>query len=87
VTICYPDIVVKPPGPRAREIVERDHAVIYPSFGRFYPLVIKSGKGYIITDVDGKEYIDLNACLAVCNVGHSHPGSSRPSRSRQTDAR
>jgi 4-aminobutyrate aminotransferase len=69
----YPKIVVKPPGPKAREIVERDHAVISPSFGRAYPLVIKSGKGCIITDVDGNEFIDLNAGLAVCNVGHSHP--------------
>jgi len=69
----YPKIVVKPPGPKAREIVERDHAIISPSFGRAYPLVIKSGRGCIITDVDGNEYIDLNAGLAVCNVGHSHP--------------
>jgi 4-aminobutyrate aminotransferase len=69
----YPKIVVKPPGPKARALVERDHAVISPSFGRVYPLVIKSGKGCIITDVDGNEYIDLNAGLAVCNVGHSHP--------------
>jgi 4-aminobutyrate aminotransferase len=69
----YPNIVVKPPGPKARAIVERDHAIISPSFGRVYPLVIKSGKGCIITDVDGNEYIDLNAGLAVCNVGHSHP--------------
>ena len=69
----YPKIVVKPPGPKAREIVERDHAVISPSFGRAYPLVVKSGRGCIITDVDGNEYIDLNAGLAVCNVGHSHP--------------
>ncbi len=69
----YPNIVVKPPGPKAREIVERDHTIISPSFGRAYPLVVKSGKGCIITDVDGNEYIDLNAGLAVCNVGHSHP--------------
>jgi len=69
----YPKILVKPPGPKAREIVERDHAIISPSFGRAYPLVIKSGRGCIITDVDGNEYIDLNAGLAVCNVGHSHP--------------
>jgi 4-aminobutyrate aminotransferase len=69
----YPKIVVKPPGPKAREIVERDPAVISPSFGRVHPLVIKSGQGCIVTDVDGNEYIDLNAGLAVCNVGHSHP--------------
>lgn len=71
--MSYPNILVKPPGPKARAIVERDHAVISPSFGRAYPLVIKSGRGCIITDVDGNEYIDLNAGLAVCNVGHSHP--------------
>ena len=69
----YPKIVVKPPGPKAREIVERDHAVISPSFGRAYPLVIKKSEGCIVTDVDGNEFIDLNAGLAVCNVGHSHP--------------
>ena len=26
----YPKIVVKPPGPKAREVVERDHAIISP---------------------------------------------------------
>ncbi|UCH57904.1 MAG: acetyl ornithine aminotransferase family protein [Candidatus Bathyarchaeota archaeon] len=69
----YPNIVVTPPGPKARAIVERDHSVISPSFGRAYPLVIKSGEGCIITDVDGNEFIDLNAGLAVLNVGHRHP--------------
>ncbi len=69
----YPKIVVTPPGPKARDIVERDHAVISPSFGRVYPLVIKSGDGCIITDVDGNEFIDMNAGLAVCSVGHNHP--------------
>ena len=71
--MSYPKIVVTPPGPKAREIVERDHAVISPSFGRVYPLVIKSGDGCIITDVDGNEFIDMNAGLAVCSVGHNHP--------------
>ncbi len=69
----YPKIVVTPPGPRAREIVERDISLISPSFGRAYPLVIKSGDGCIITDVDGNEFIDMNSGLAVLNVGHRHP--------------
>ncbi len=68
----YPKMVVTPPGPKAREIVERDHALISPSFGRAYPLVIKSGLGSIITDVDGNEFIDMNAGLAVCSVGHKN---------------
>ena len=69
----YPKIVVTPPGPKAREIVEKDHDLISPSFGRAYPLAVKSGRGCIITDVDGNEFIDLNAGLAVVSVGHSHP--------------
>ena len=69
----YPKIVVRPPGPKARELLERDAAVISPSYVRFYPLVVESAKGCIIRDVDGNEYIDFNSGIAVMNVGHSHP--------------
>jgi 4-aminobutyrate aminotransferase len=69
----YPKIVVSPPGPKAREIVERDDKVISQSFVRFYPLVIESGKGAILRDVDGNEYIDFNSGLVCLNVGHCHP--------------
>ena len=69
----YPKIVVTPPGPKAKKIVDRDAAVISPSFGRAYPLVVEKGDGNIITDVDGNQFIDMNAGLAVCNVGHAHP--------------
>jgi len=69
----YPKIVVRPPGPKAREIVERDARVISQSFVRFYPLVIESGKGAVLRDVDGNEYIDFNSGLVCLNVGHCHP--------------
>ena len=69
----YPKIVVRPPGPKAREILERDEKVISPSYVRFYPLVVESGKGCIIRDVDGNEYIDFNSGLVCMNVGHNHP--------------
>jgi 4-aminobutyrate aminotransferase len=69
----YPKIVVTPPGPKARELAQRDEKVISQSFVRFYPLAIQSGKGCIIRDVDGNEYIDLNSGLVCLNVGHSHP--------------
>jgi len=71
--LTYPKIKVTPPGPKAKRIVERDAAVISPSFGRAYPLVIERGEGNIVVDVDGNEFIDMNAGLAVCSVGHSHP--------------
>ena len=69
----YPRIVVRPPGPKARELVKRDEASISPSYVRYYPLVIESGKDCIVKDVDGNDYIDFNSGLACLNVGHSHP--------------
>jgi len=69
----YPKISVRPPGPKAREILERDERVISPSYVRFYPLVVESGRGCIVRDVDGNEYIDFNSGLVCMNVGHNHP--------------
>jgi 4-aminobutyrate aminotransferase len=71
--VDYPKIVVTPPGPKARELVKKDERFISPSYVRFYPLVVESGKGCIVRDVDGNEYIDFNSGLACLNVGHNHP--------------
>ena len=68
-----PRIVVEPPGPRAREIIERDSKFLMQSFVRWYPLVARTGYGPIIEDVDGNLFIDMNAGLGVMNVGHNHP--------------
>ncbi|HYW94393.1 MAG TPA: aspartate aminotransferase family protein [Bacteroidales bacterium] len=38
-----------------------------------YPLVLEHGKGSRVTDVDGNEYIDVLAGIAVNNTGHCHP--------------
>ena len=70
---AYPKIVVSPPGPKAREMVKKDESLVSPSYARFYPLVIDSGKGCIVKDVDGNEFIDFNSGLVCLNVGHSHP--------------
>ncbi len=69
----YPRIVVTPPGPKARELTRKDERLISPSYVRFYPLVVESGNGSIVRDVDGNEYIDFNSGLACLNVGHNHP--------------
>lgn len=70
---AYPKVIVTPPGPKARELVKKDENVISPSYGRFYPLVVESGRGCIVRDVDGNEYIDFNSGLVCLSVGHSHP--------------
>jgi len=37
------------------------------------PLVLSEGRGVRVRDVDGQEFLDLSAGLAVTSVGHGHP--------------
>ncbi|NWF84984.1 MAG: aminotransferase class III-fold pyridoxal phosphate-dependent enzyme, partial [Bryobacteraceae bacterium] len=68
-----PQLVTPLPGPKARSIIDRDHAVLSPSYTRDYPLVIDHGEGALVTDVDGNRFLDLNAGIAVVATGHCHP--------------
>src|SRR6266851_6615127 len=61
------------PGPRARQIIERDQKVISPSYTRPYPLVVSRGEGAMVEDVDGNRFLDFNAGIAVVATGHCHP--------------
>src|SRR3989337_3682788 len=70
---AYPKIIVSPPGPKARDLLKKDEQYISPSYRRYYPLVIESASDCLVRDVDGNEYIDLNAGIACMNVGHNHP--------------
>ncbi len=64
---------LKLPGPKARAIVERDQAVISPSYPRGYPFVMDHGRGTEVWDVDGNRFLDFSAGIAVASTGHSHP--------------
>jgi 4-aminobutyrate aminotransferase len=68
-----PNILTPLPGPRARAVIERDQAVISPSYTRCYPLVASRGEGSIIEDVDGNRFLDFSAGIAVTATGHCHP--------------
>lgn len=61
------------PGPKARAIVEADDRWMSPSYTRSYPLVAKRGRGTRVEDVDGNEFLDFAAGIAVCSTGHCHP--------------
>src|ERR1700724_832939 len=61
------------PGPRARQVIERDHKVLSPSSTRPYPLVVSRGEGAMVEDVDGNRFLDFNAGIAVVATGHCHP--------------
>jgi len=68
-----PKIVGPLPGPKARAIVEKDERYMSPSYTRSYPLVAKRGRGVRIEDVDGNEFLDFAAGIAVTSTGHCHP--------------
>ncbi|HKW96558.1 MAG TPA: acetyl ornithine aminotransferase family protein [Bryobacteraceae bacterium] len=61
------------PGPRARQIIERDQKILSPSYTRPYPLVAARGEGAMVEDVDGNRFLDFNAGIAVVSTGHCHP--------------
>lgn len=60
------------PGPKAREVLKDDERYISPSYTRPYPAVIQKGKGMHVWDVDGNEFLDFAAGIAVCATGHCH---------------
>jgi acetylornithine/N-succinyldiaminopimelate aminotransferase len=38
------------------------------------PIVLARGEGCVLFDVDGRRYLDMTAGIAVCVLGHGHPG-------------
>src|SRR5258707_10064834 len=68
-----PRIKTALPGPNAKRVLVGDDKYISPSYTRSYPLVAKSGRGIVVTDVDGHEFFDFAAAIAVTSTGHCHP--------------
>ncbi|MDO3377447.1 acetylornithine transaminase [Geoalkalibacter halelectricus] len=56
----------------SQDWIERADRHIARTYGR-YPLVAARGEGCRLWDVDGKEYLDFLAGVAVNNLGHCHP--------------
>jgi len=70
-----PNIRLKPPGPKALELLERQrvshsNVLAYP---KQFPLAPASARGATIMDVDGNCYVDFSSGQGVLNVGHCHP--------------
>ena len=70
--VKVPDIKVPLPGPKAREIIERDRAFVATTT-KSAPIVAKRAHGSIVEDVDGNLLIDFASGISVLNVGHTHP--------------
>jgi 4-aminobutyrate aminotransferase len=68
-----PKINTAIPGPNAKCIVAGDDQYISPSYTRSYPMVARRGHGIVVEDVDGNEFFDFSAGIAVTSTGHCHP--------------
>ena len=68
-----PAIKTRLPGPKAKNILNKDHKYVSPSYTRGYPAVVESGKGVWVTDVDGNVFLDFSAGIGVVSTGHCHP--------------
>lgn len=71
----YPDIKVEPPGPAAKQWIERGTKVLASMdghlFRRYLELVTSEAEGCLVKDPDGNTYIDFAQSRAT--EGHSHP--------------
>jgi len=71
--IAGPKLKTAIPGPNAKRVLAGDDQYISPSYTRSYPMVAKRGRGIVVEDVDGNEFFDFSAGIAVTSTGHCHP--------------
>jgi 4-aminobutyrate aminotransferase-like enzyme len=65
-----PHIVSPPPGPRTREILERQKEVLYRGLAEEVgPFVINRKSGYHVEDIDGNVYLDCVSAMASVPLG------------------
>lgn len=61
---------------KTNDTIQLSNQVIAKTYARF-PLVFESGSGSTLYDQNGRSYTDFVAGIAVCNLGHAHPGVAR----------
>ncbi|MGI0020614.1 MAG: aminotransferase class III-fold pyridoxal phosphate-dependent enzyme [Nitrososphaera sp.] len=66
------NIFSEPPGPNATQIIDRVKSLCYDSTFT-YPLVIDTGEGCVVRDVDGNSFLDFTSNIGACPLGYSHP--------------
>src|SRR5258708_3522120 len=64
------------PGPKSKAIFDREAEAMAPglqSIALYSQIVVDHARGCTIVDVDGNEYLDFIAGVAIGSVGHCHP--------------
>lgn len=60
---------------KKEEVLRKHKEYLFPSVANYYqePLVLVSGKGKYLYDIDGNEYLDFFGGIVTISVGHAHP--------------
>jgi len=61
---------------RTKALFDEEHQFIAPglqTIALLSQLAIERGEGATLTDIDGRNYLDLNAGVSVASLGHAHP--------------
>lgn len=69
-------ILSKIPGPKSIELRQREDQMLangLQGFATMSGIVVESGSGSIIRDIDGNEFLDIIGGIGVNGLGHSHP--------------
>lgn len=75
-----PHLPVPPPGPQSQAWHRRctQHFKGLSGQVKLFPVVFDWGKGCVLHDVDGNEYIDFSSGIYVTTLGHCHPKITEP---------
>ncbi len=70
-----PAVTVPPPGPESRRQHDKCTEYFKGLSGqvKLFPVAFESGRGCVLTDVDGNRYIDFSSGIYVTTLGHCHP--------------
>ncbi len=67
-------------GPKSRALFDEEQGYLTPGLQQiavFSKLAMARGRGAVLTDEDGKDYLDLVAGVCVASIGHGHPEYAR----------
>ncbi len=72
--IAAPAMLVDPPGPRSKEILDRVAATAYPGLScGLAPMAIAEKRAWTVADVDGNVYLDCASASASVPLGAGRP--------------
>lgn len=68
-----PKLKVAPPGPKSKEIIDKDKMYVSHAYDRLFQFTMTKGSGAAIMDADGNVFLDFSAGISVMNAGWGNP--------------